>query len=44
MSVKKKKQVTISMLAEFAGVSRVAVYAAMNPEKKTTVSLSGKTL
>ena len=43
MSVKKKKQVTISMLAEFAGVSRVAVYAAMNPEKKTTVSLSGKT-
>ena len=31
------------MLAEFAGVSRVAVYAAMNPEKKTTVSLSGKT-
>ena len=26
-----------------AGVSRVAVYAAMNPEKKTTVSLSGKT-
>lgn len=43
MSVKKKKQVTISMLAEFAGVSRVAVYAAMNPEKKTTVSISGKT-
>ena len=43
MLVKKKKQVTISMLAEFAGVSRVAVYAAMNPEKKTTVSLSGKT-
>ncbi len=43
MSSRGKKQVTISMLAEYAGVSRVAVYAAMNPEKKTTVNLSGKT-
>ena len=43
MSARERKQVTISMLAEFAGVSRVAVYAAMNPGKKTTANLSEKT-
>ncbi len=39
----KERQITVSMLAEHAGVSRVAVYAAFNPEKKTTVGISDKT-
>lgn len=37
------QQVTAAMLAKHAGVSRVAVYAAFNPGKKTTVGISEKT-
>ncbi|MBS1369400.1 MAG: LacI family DNA-binding transcriptional regulator [Lentisphaeria bacterium] len=37
------RQVTVAMLAKHAGVSRVAVYAAFNPDKKTTVGISEKT-
>ncbi len=48
MSVKQStpistRQVTVSMLAKHAGVSRVAVYAAFNSDKKTTVGISDKT-
>lgn len=38
-----KRQVTVAMIAKHAGVSRVAVYAALNPDKKTTVGISEKT-
>ena len=37
------QQVTAAMLAKHAGVSRVAVYTAFNPGKKTTVGISEKT-
>ena len=37
------RQVTVAMLARYVGVSRVAVYAALNPDKKTTVGISEKT-
>ena len=37
------QQVTAAMLAKHAGVSRVAVYAAFNPGKKTTVGISEQT-
>lgn len=37
------RQVTVAMLAKHAGVSRVAVYAAFNSGKKTTVGISEKT-
>ena len=37
------QQVTAAMLAKHAGVSRVAVYAAFNPAKNTTVGISEKT-
>ena len=38
------RQVTVAMLARYVGVSRVAVYAALNPDKKTTVGISEKTV
>ncbi len=41
--MKQEPQITVAMLAKHAGVSRVAVYAALNPEKKTTVGISDKT-